>query len=338
MPTAPMNKPPSNIFAPSTENIAAAAAVIREGGLIAFPTETVYGLGADAANGRAVASIFEAKDRPRFNPLIVHFASAGEASDAAAFDARAHRLAGAFWPGALTLVLGRRPASAISLLVSAGLETLAVRVPAHPVAQALLAAAKRPIAAPSANRAGEVSPTSADHVSASLAAKPEMILDGGPCPVGIESTVLDLTTPTPVILRPGGITRDEIEAVIGPTGPASAAIGGATEGVRSPGMLGRHYAPGRPLRLDAGEVGRTEALLAFGPHPITGGAAEMNLSPSADLTEAAANLFAMLRALDRGDISAIAVMPVPETGLGIAINDRLRRATQSALAGPAAKG
>ena len=325
----------SNIFAPSTENIAAAAAVIGEGGLIAFPTETVYGLGADAANDRAVASIFEAKDRPRFNPLIVHFASAGEASDAAAFDARAHRLAGAFWPGALTLVLERRPASAISLLVSAGLETLAVRVPAHPVAQALLAAAKRPIAAPSANRAGEVSPTSADHVSASLAGSPRMILDGGRCPVGIESTVLDLTTPTPVILRPGGITRDEIEAVIGPTGGTP---GGATEGVKSPGMLARHYAPGRPLRLDASKVGKTEALLAFGPHPLTGGAAEMNLSPSADLTEAAANLFAMLRALDRPDVSAIAVMPVPETGLGIAINDRLRRATQSALAGPAAKG
>ena len=325
----------SNIFAPSAENIAAAAAVIREGGLIAFPTETVYGLGADAANDRAVASIFEAKDRPRFNPLIVHFASAGEASDAAAFDARAHRLAGAFWPGALTLVLERRPASAISLLVSAGLETLAVRVPAHPVAQALLAAAKRPIAAPSANRAGEVSPTSADHVSASLAGSPRMILDGGRCPVGIESTVLDLTTPTPVILRPGGITRDEIEAVIGPTGGTP---GGATEGVKSPGMLARHYAPGRPLRLDAGKVGKTEALLAFGPHPITGGAAEMNLSPSADLTEAAANLFAMLRALDRGDVSAIAVMPIPETGLGIAINDRLRRATQSALVGPVAKG
>ncbi|MCH8092848.1 MAG: L-threonylcarbamoyladenylate synthase, partial [Proteobacteria bacterium] len=245
-----------------------------------------------------------------------------------------------FWPGALTLVLERRPASAISLLVSAGLETLAVRVPAHPVAQALLAAAKRPIAAPSANRAGEVSPTSADHVWASLAGSPRMILDGGRCPVGIESTVLDLTTPTPVILRPGGITRDEIEAVIGPTGaaPGGAAPGGATEEVKSPGMLARHYAPDRPLRLDADEVGSTEALLAFGPHPITGGAAEMNLSPSADLREAAANLFAMLRALDRPDISAIAVVPIPETGLGVAINDRLRRATQSALAGPAAKG
>ncbi len=325
----------SNIVAPSAENIAAAAAVIRQGGLIAFPTETVYGLGADATDDQAVAAIFEAKDRPRFNPLIVHFASSDEASDAAAFDARAHRLAGAFWPGALTLVLKRQPASAISLLVSAGLDTVAVRVPAHPVAQALLAAAKRPIAAPSANRAGEVSPTSADHVSASLAGSPRMILDGGRCPVGIESTVLDLTTPTPVILRPGGITRDEIEAVIGPT---DGTPGGATGGVKSPGMLARHYAPGRPLRLDAGKVGKTEALLAFGPHPITGGAQEMNLSRSADLTEAAANLFAMLRALDRGDISAIAVMPIPETGLGVAINDRLRRATQSALAGPAAKG
>ncbi len=331
----------SNIFPPSAENIAAAAAVIREGGLIAFPTETVYGLGADATDDRAVASIFEAKGRPRFNPLIVHFASPDEASVAAAFDARAHRLASAFWPGALTLVLARQPASAISLLVSAGLETVAVRVPAHPVAQALLAAAKRPIAAPSANRAGEVSPTSADHVVASLAARPRMILDGGACPVGIESTVLDLTPPTPVILRPGGITRDEIEAVIGPTGAApggTTAPGGATEGVKSPGMLARHYAPERPLRLDAGEVAKTEALLAFGPHAITGGAAELNLSRSADLTEAAANLFAMLRALDRPDISAIAVMPVPETGLGVAINDRLRRATQSALAGPAAKG
>ncbi len=325
---------PSNIFRPTEENLAAAAELIRGGRLVAFATETVYGLGADATNDRAVAAIFAAKGRPRFNPLIVHFTSARAALEAVEFDARASALAEAFWPGALTLVLKRRTASAISLLVSAGLDTIAVRVPAHAVAQALLRKVDRPLAAPSANRAGEVSPTSAAHVAASLDGKPAMILDGGPCPGGIESTVIDLALSSPVVLRPGGVEVEQIAAVIGPVGTANTAQSAGGSGVKSPGLVGRHYAPGRPLRLNATEVAEDEALLAFGPHRFTRFAAEMNLSPSRDLRDAAANLFAMLRALDRPEYSAIAVMPIPETGLGVAINDRLRRASQPDLTGP----
>lgn len=329
---------PSNIVRPTDENLAAAAELIRGGRLVAFATETVYGLGADATNDRAVAAIFEAKGRPRFNPLIVHFANAGAASEAVEFDDRACALAEAFWPGALTLVLKRRAQSAVSLLVSAGLDTIAVRVPAHAVAQALLDKAGRPLAAPSANRAGEVSPTSAAHVADSLDGKPAMILDGGPCPGGIESTVIDLTRPSPVVLRPGGIANERIAAVIGPVATAGAAEDAGGAGAKSPGMVGRHYAPGRPLRLNATEVAADEALLAFGPHRFKGSAAEMNLSPSRDLRDAAANLFAMLRALDRPEYSAIAIMPIPETGLGVAINDRLRRASQPDLADLGPKG
>ncbi len=325
---------PSNIVRPTEKDLAVAAELIRGGRLVAFATETVYGLGADATNDRAVAAIFEAKGRPRFNPLIVHFASAAAASEAVEFDARASALAEAFWPGALTLVLKRRAQSAISLLVSAGLDTIAVRVPAHAIAAALLRKADRPLAAPSANRSGEVSPTSAAHVAASLEGKPAMILDGGPCPGGIESTVIDLTRRRPVVLRPGGVVNERIAAVIGPVATAGAAEDAGGAGVKSPGMVGRHYAPGRPLRLNATEVAADEALLAFGSHRFKRSAAEMNLSPSRDLRDAAANLFAMLRALDRPEYSAIAVMPIPETGLGVAINDRLRRASQPDLADP----
>ncbi|MDJ0946606.1 MAG: L-threonylcarbamoyladenylate synthase [Kiloniellales bacterium] len=303
--------------------IAEAAGILRAGGLVAFPTETVYGLGADATDDAAVAGIFAAKDRPSFNPLIVHVADATAAAGLVVFTPEAEALAAAFWPGALTLVLPRRADCKISLLCSAGLDSLGVRAPAHPVAQRLLAACGRPLAAPSANRAGRISPTTAAHVAESLGARVPLILDGGPCALGLESTVLDLTGPRPALLRPGGITEAVIEAVVGPLGQANAR---GAETPRSPGQLESHYAPGRPLRLEATSAGPHEALLAFGPKAPEGAAVTVNLSPSGDLTEAAARLFAALHELDRPELEAIAVMPVPEQGLGRAINDRLRRA------------
>ncbi len=303
--------------------ISEAAAIIRAGGLVAFPTETVYGLGADATNDEAVAGIFAAKERPSFNPLIVHVADAVAAAALVAITPDAKTLAATFWPGALTLVLPRRADSGISLLCSAGLDSLGVRAPAHPVAQRLLAACGRPLAAPSANRSGRISPTTADHVAQSLGRRVPLILDGGPCALGLESTVLNLTGPRPVLLRPGGITEAEIEAVVG---PLAIAEGSAPDRPRSPGQLESHYAPSRPLRLEATTVGPHEALLAFGPSAPAGAAATVNLSPRGDLTEAAARLFAALHELDRPELDAIAVMPIPEDGLGRAINDRLRRA------------
>ena len=311
-----------NLVAANDDSIAAAARLLVAGDLVAFPTETVYGLGGDATNDRAVARIFEAKGRPRFNPLIVHFPDVDAAHAHVVFDGRADRLAERFWPGALTLVLSRRPASTVSLLASAGLDSLAVRVPHHAVAHALLSACGRPIAAPSANPSGKISPTTAQHVASSLGTKVAMILDGGPCPVGVESTVLDLTGPTPVLLRPGGVTAEDLTDTIGPLAAPAADTGV----LRSPGMLASHYAPQLPLRLEARDVRPREALLAFGACSIAGAAAMENLSPSGDLVQAAANLFAMLRALDRPGLSGIAVMPVPDRGLGRAINDRLRRA------------
>lgn len=294
-----------------------AALVLRRGGLVAFPTETVYGLGADATNDKAVAAIFAAKDRPRFNPLIVHFVDADAASSAVAFNRPARRLAEAFWPGPLTLVLPRRPDNGISLLVSAGLDTMAVRVPSRPVVRALLAEAGLPVAAPSANRSFAVSPTTAAHVAADLDGRIDLILDDGPCQLGLESTVVDLATGTPVLLRLGALPVEDIEAVVG---PLAAPAGGAPT---SPGMLSRHYAPGRPLRLNATTAGPGEAFLGFGADAA---GATLNLSPDGSLQEAAANFFAMMRELDRGDFVAIAVSPIPQTGLGRAINDRLRRA------------
>jgi len=304
------------------EGIAQAAAALRAGKLVAFPTETVYGLGADATNDRAVARIFEAKGRPQFNPLIVHAPDAEAHAQWVAFDDRARRLVEAFWPGALTLVLPRRTDAPVSRLVSAGLDTVAMRAPNHPVAQALLAAAGCPVAAPSANRSGLLSPTTADHVTASLGDRIDLILDGGACPGGLESTVVSLTGDTPMLLRPGLVTRDEIEAVIG---SVDVAVDGAA--VEAPGMLASHYAPRAPIRLNADDAEQDgEVLLAFGETTGAGYAKVLNLSAAGDLVEAAANLFPMLHELDALDPTAIAVAPIPANGLGVAINDRLQRA------------
>jgi L-threonylcarbamoyladenylate synthase len=307
----------------SAGEIEQAAHALRAGRLVAFPTETVYGLGAIATDDRAVAAIFEAKRRPRFNPLIVHVADRAAARALARWNDLAERLAARFWPGALTLVLPRAPGCPLSPLVSAGGDTVGLRVPAHPVAQALLEATALPVAAPSANPAGGISPTTADHVAEGLGAAVDLILDGGPCRIGLESTVLDLSGGAPRLLRPGGVTRGALEAEIGPlaAGPADAG-----QAPRAPGQLASHYAPARPLRLEARSVAADEALLAFGPRPLAGARATLNLSATGDLAEAAANLFAMLRRLDRPDVRAIAVMPIPPRGLGEAIRDRLERA------------
>jgi L-threonylcarbamoyladenylate synthase len=313
---------PTNLVPASEAAIERAARLIRAGKLVAFPTETVYGLGADATNDAAVARIFAAKGRPRFNPLIVHVARPAAAERLAHFDERARLAARHFWPGPLTLVLPRLADCGLSLLATAGLDTVALRVPVHGVDRDLLMATGRPIAAPSANRSGRVSPTTAAHVAAELGDQVALILDGGACPVGIESTVLDLTGTTPALLRPGGVPLEALNAIFG-----DIAIPQAGEnGPRAPGRLASHYAPGRKLRLDARDAQPGEALLAFGPDAPAGFAEILFLSRSGDLAEAAANLFAMLRRLDRPEFSAIAVMPIPDKGLGRAINDRLRRA------------
>lgn len=299
-----------------------AAEILRSGGLVAFPTETVYGLGADATDDAAVAGIFAAKDRPRFNPLIVHFTDTAAAAREVVFDARAEAVAGRFWPGPLTLVLPRRQDSRLSLLCSAGLDTQAVRVPAHPLAHDLLAETGRPLAAPSANASGRISPTRAAHVAESLAGRVPLILDGGDCAVGLESTVLDLSTERPAILRPGAVTAEDLTDLLGALTPPQSSSGA----VKAPGMLSSHYAPTKPLRLHAESAAADEALLAFGPAAPSGAAMTVNLSPSGDLAEAAARLFSALRELDESAAAGIAAMTIPEQGLGIAINDRLRRA------------
>lgn len=307
-----------------------AARLIRAGALVAFPTETVYGLGADATDDRAVAAIFDAKRRPRFNPLIVHVPDLDAARALARFDERAERVAEALWPGPISLVLPRQPNCPVSLLASAGLPSLAVRVPDHPVALALLRAVARPVAAPSANVANRLSPTAAAHVAEGLGDRVTMILDGGPCRVGVESTVLDLCGSAPIILRQGGVTMERLTSLVGtPVESSSAADGEARP---SPGMSLRHYAPERPLRLRVAEGRAGEALLAFGPLIPPGQWAKvMNLSPSGDVVEAAANLFAMLHALDRPEYAAIAVATIPGEGLGRAINDRLTRAAATSV-------
>ena len=282
-----------------------------------LPTETVYGLGADAAEPAAVAALYEAKGRPRFNPLISHVADLATAERLALFDARARRLAAAFWPGPLTLVLPIAPDTAVCDLARAGLETVAIRVPAHPLARELLARFGGPVVAPSANRSGRPSPTTYADAMEETGDRAAASLDGGACEVGLESTVVALLDP-PRLLRPGSVTRAEIEAVIGPLAEAE------DDAQRSPGRLARHYSPEAPVRLNAEAPAPGEAYLAFGPTTATGDV--LNLSPVGDLREAAANLFAFLRAADRTRPLAIAVAPIPSEGLGEAINDRLVRA------------
>lgn len=332
----------SEILNVSDENIRKAAARLRDGGLVAFPTETVYGLGADATNGEAVARIFEAKGRPAFNPVIVHVNDKTEAEEIVEFNAPAAVLASVFWPGPLTLILPRRKDTKVTLLTSAGLPSQAVRVPSHPVARQLIKELGRPIAAPSANASGSLSPTTPQHVAQSLGDKAGLILAGGKSAVGLESTVLDMTGNVPVMLRPGGVTREDIEMQLGIKIETSFDV--AKEAPKSPGQLLRHYAPKTPLRLKAVDVAPGEALLAFGSTRFMGvkggGHAKdlpagslMNLSETGDLATAAANLFTMLHQLDAGGYKGIAVMDIPDTGLGIAINDRLKRAAGAQQAG-----
>jgi L-threonylcarbamoyladenylate synthase len=306
--------------------IEAAARCLTAGGLVAFPTETVYGLGADAAEGRAVARIYEAKGRPSFNPLIAHVTDVAAARKLARFDADAARLAEKFWPGPLTLVLPKADGCPVAELATAGLDTIAVRVPQHPVAQNILAAFAKPIVAPSANRSGHVSPTDAAHVLADLRGRVDLIIDGGPTPVGIESSIVACLG-EPALLRPGGVPREAIERTLGrPLAQPPRAVDAAPS---APGMLAAHYAPRTQLRLDVAGVAPGEALLAFGPRSAAGtdkAARVLNLSARGDLVEAAANLFSHLRSLDAAGARCIAVMPVPRSGLGEAINDRLQRA------------
>ncbi|HYD13136.1 MAG TPA: L-threonylcarbamoyladenylate synthase [Allosphingosinicella sp.] len=295
------------IIAYGPEAIAEAARLIAAGEPVAVPTETVYGLAADATNGEAVARIYEAKGRPNFNPLIVHVRDASQAAEIALFEQQARELAERHWPGPLTLVLPLREGAPIASLVTAGLPTIAIRAPAHPAMQALLDAVGRPLAAPSANASGRISPTRARHVLASLGGRIPLIVDGGPTALGLESTIVALTGGPPRLLRPG---------------PVDLGLALANEGrIEAPGQLGSHYAPAKPLRLDARGAGADEWLIGFGPVP-----GNSSLSGSGDLLEAAANLFERLHEAEASTASGIAVAPIPATGLGAAINDRLRRA------------
>lgn len=296
-----------------------AAAILSAGRLVAFPTETVYGLGADARNGQAVASVYAAKGRPNFNPLIVHVANLDAAKRYAQFNDTALRLAAALWPGPLSLVLPLAKGHGLSELVTAGLGSVAIRVPQHPVAQALLTAFGGPLAAPSANPSGRISPTQAAHVVADMSGKIDAVLDGGRCAVGLESTILKVAGDQVSLLRAGGVSVDQIEAVLG----QSIATPSDPKTPQSPGQLQSHYAPKAQVRLNAETLERHEVLLGFGPD--CRGAA-LNLSPTGDLIEAAANLFSYLREIDTLAHGGIAVSPVPMTGLGLAINDRLKRA------------
>jgi len=314
--TTKMPSTATRTLAPDANGIAQAAAILARGGLVALPTETVYGLGADARQGRAVARIFEAKGRPRFNPLIVHVDSAETARRYVAWSAQAEALATAFWPGPLTLVLPLHDDAGLSPLVTAGLDTLAIRVPAHPLARRLLAAFGGPVAAPSANPSGRISPTTAAHVVQGLGDAVDLIVDGGPCGVGLESTIVDCTG-TPELLRAGGVPLHALEACI----DAPLAQRTHADVPTSPGQLQSHYAPWGTIRLNVEVPRADEVYLGFGPMQ-----ADLNLSPSGDLIEAAARLFACLHELDAKGVERIAVAPVPMIGLGVAINDRLRRA------------
>jgi L-threonylcarbamoyladenylate synthase len=310
------------IVAATKDSIDRAAEALARGEIVAFPTETVYGLGANALDAAAVAKVFAAKDRPRFNPLIVHVLGLEQAEAFAVVNETARKLIRGFWPGPLSLVLPRKSGCAIADLVSAGLDTIALRAPSHPVARALLEAAKLPIAAPSANRSGRVSPTTAAHVEAELGRLPAVILDGGPCTLGLESTVLGIEGSEVTLLRLGALPRQEIEKVLG----HKLALPETGGHVTSPGQLATHYASATPLRLDASKPRRGEAFLAFGPNAPGFAGPTINLSRRGDLAEAAANFFAALRDLDAAGAETIAVMPIPDHGLGEAINDRLKRA------------
>lgn len=309
----------TELLLPNSDGLTRAARMLRDGALVAFPTETVYGLGGDARNDRAVAGIFDAKGRPRFNPLIVHVPDLAMAQEFGLFDDRALALAAAFWSGPLTMVVPLRQGSGLSALVTADLETVAIRVPAHPVAQALLRAFGGPLAAPSANPSGRVSPTRASHVLQGLSGRIAAVLDGGACAVGVESTIIGLDGP-PALLRPGGVAVEELEKLLG----QSLVQGGSETKPNAPGQLASHYAPRGVVRLNATDPGRDEVMVGFGP----GAGATLNLSETGDLVEAAAALFHCLRLADdlAGPNGRIAFAPIPETGLGRAINDRLRRA------------
>lgn len=305
------------IVSPTPARLEEASHILRNAGLVGFPTETVYGLAADATQDRAVADIFKKKRRPTFNPLIIHGHSSQIFQKHVLWNEKAEALAQAFWPGPLTLILPRLDASSLSLLASAGLNSLAVRVPDHPIALALLRTFGRPLAAPSANLSGKISPTQASHVEEDF---PDLfILDGEDTSVGLESTIVDLTEKIPILLRPGGLSQEKIEAVIGPL------ITSSVSTIKAPGMMTSHYAPRLPLRLNVHEPLRGEAYLAFGPTSHEGQHV-LNLSPKGDLTEAAANFFKMLRLLDCPNWQGISAAPIPLIGLGVALNDRLARA------------
>ena len=312
------DKPLAQMVSPADPaGIARAAALLRSGGLVAVPTETVYGLAARADSADAVAAIYRAKGRPDFNPLIVHVRDLDHAGELAELDERAWALAAAFWPGALTMVLPLRAGAPIAAAVTAGLPTIALRCPAHPAMRALLAESGLALAAPSANASGGVSPTTAQHVVGSLGDRVPLVLDGGPCRAGIESTIVALRGDGSwQVLRPGPITQAQISAILGPN---HAATTSAT--IEAPGQLASHYAPGKPVRLGALEAAPDEFLIGFGP--VSG---QVNLSAGSDLSEAAARLYLCLHQAAAAPQPRIAVAPVPEQGIGTAINDRLRRA------------
>ena len=319
----------TSVLPANEATVAAAARFLREGGLVAFPTETVYGLGADATNAAAIARLYQAKGRPAFNPLIAHVGDLAAAREIGHFDTAALRLAEAFWPGPLTLVLPKTDHCAVADLATAGLDTVAIRIPAHAVARDILRVFGRPVVAPSANLSGHVSPTMAAHVQSDLEGRIDLIVDGGAVAVGVESSIVGIFD-QPMLLRPGGLPRADIERVLGRAlkqPPEDAESDGGQP--LAPGMLASHYAPRTRVRLGAMRVEPGEALLAFGSDAVSGidaAAAVMNLSARGDLTEAAANLFGYLRTLDTRAAQTIAVMPIPNDGLGEAINDRLRRA------------
>lgn len=312
---------------PTTDGLQKAAALLKEGKLVSFPTETVYGLGGIASSDQAIAAIYEAKKRPNFNPLIAHVHSLNEAKKLASFSETALELAEIFWPGPMTLILPRSKECSASLLASAGLETIAIRFPAHPIALKLLEYVGEPVCAPSANLSGQVSPTTPVHVLEGLKDRISAVITAGKCQIGVESTIIDLTAERPRILRFGGITPEDLVAVLGEN-KFDLIDEVNEENPSAPGQLKSHYAPDVPVRLNALSPEKNESFLAFGPILQKGSESQrvLNLSESGDLNEAAANLFAMLRTLDKTECSGIAVMPIPETGLGLAINDRLRRA------------